>query len=172
MRVENLSEDEVPQESHLQANVTQPFAVTKVIEAFVASLTKIAEGEDVKTVQDVTLKYLDDPGHRYWSGDTIGVLSYNTESDVDYVLERLELHSRCEAVCNVGIDPNITKKGVKVPLFVPAVVNYRRLFKECLDLHAVPKKVSKSGIDLTIRLIIMLIYLILAPNPLFNGMHY
>ncbi|XP_035902498.1 methionine synthase reductase-like [Anopheles stephensi] len=134
------TEDVPLQESHLQAAVTQPFAVTKVLEAYVARLTTIAEGEDVKTVHDVTLRYLNDPGHRYWPGDTIGILSYNTEPDVNYVLDRLDLHSGSDAVCSVGIDPNTTKKGAKVPLFVPSVVNYRRLFKECLDLHAVPKK--------------------------------
>ncbi|XP_050078026.1 methionine synthase reductase-like [Anopheles maculipalpis] len=128
------------QESHLQANVTQPFGVTKVLEAYVTNSTTIAEGEDVKTVHDVTLKCLNDPGHRYWPGDTIGILSYNTNSDVEFILDRLDLHSQCDNVCNVGIDPNTTKKGAKLPLFVPSVVNYRRLFKECLDLHAVPKK--------------------------------
>uniref|UniRef100_A0A340TB83 Methionine synthase reductase n=1 Tax=Anopheles minimus TaxID=112268 RepID=A0A340TB83_9DIPT len=138
--VEETTEDVLLQAAHLQANVPQPFAATDVLEAFVTSSRTIVEGEDVKPVHDVTFKYEHDTGHRYWPGDTIGILSYNTDSDVDYILDRLNLLSKCDTVCNVGIDQRTTKKGAKIPMFVPSVINYRRLFRECLDLHAVPKK--------------------------------
>ncbi|XP_052891547.1 methionine synthase reductase-like [Anopheles moucheti] len=126
--------------AHLQANVPQPFGATEVLEAFVTNITTIVEGEDVKSVHDLTFNYQLDTGHRFWPGDTIGILPYNTDSDVDYILDRLNLLSQSDTVCNVGIDPTTTKKGAKIPIFVPCIVNYRRLFKECLDLHAVPKK--------------------------------
>ncbi|EDO63227.1 AGAP001789-PA [Anopheles gambiae str. PEST] len=126
--------------AHLQANVTQPFGASNVVEACVSNLTTIVEGEDVKTVHDLTLSYPPDTGHRHWPGDTIGILSYNTDADVEFLLARLNLLSKGDVVCKVGIDKKTTKKAAKVPAFVPAVVSYRRLIKECLDLHAVPKK--------------------------------
>uniref|UniRef100_A0A182RUM1 Methionine synthase reductase n=1 Tax=Anopheles funestus TaxID=62324 RepID=A0A182RUM1_ANOFN len=137
--LEETTED-VPQAAHLQANVPQPFAATDVFTAFVTNIATIVEGEDVKPVHDLTFNYEHHTGHRYWPGDTIGILSYNTDSDVDYILDRLNLLSQFETVCKVGIDQSTTKKGAKIPMFVPHVVNYRRLFRECLDLHAVPKK--------------------------------
>ncbi|XP_053660160.1 methionine synthase reductase-like [Anopheles marshallii] len=138
--LEKVTESVPLQAAHLQANVPQPFAATEVVEAFVTNITTIVEGEDVKPVNDLTFKYQHDTGHRFWPGDTIGILPYNADSDVDYILDRLNLLSQSDNVCNVGIDPTSTKKGAKIPMFVPSVVNYRRLFKECLDLHAVPKK--------------------------------
>ena len=141
--VPSVSQDHAPLPlAHLQANVTQPFGASNVLEACVSNLTTIVEGEDVKTVHDLTLSYPPDTGHRHWPGDTIGILSYNTDADVEFLLARLNLLSKGDVVCKVGIDQNTTKKAAKVPAFVPAVVSYRRLIKECLDLHAVPKKVS------------------------------
>uniref|UniRef100_A0A182LV15 Methionine synthase reductase n=1 Tax=Anopheles culicifacies TaxID=139723 RepID=A0A182LV15_9DIPT len=135
-----VAKDVPLQAAHLQANVLQPFAVTKVLEAFVTDSKMIVEGEDVKPVHDITLSCEHDTGYRFWPGDTIGILSYNTDSDVEYILDRLNLKSQCDTVRNVGIDQHTTKKGAKIPMYVPSVINYRRLFKECLDLHAVPKK--------------------------------
>uniref|UniRef100_A0A1Y9H2V0 Methionine synthase reductase n=1 Tax=Anopheles dirus TaxID=7168 RepID=A0A1Y9H2V0_9DIPT len=129
-------------EAHLQANVPQPFEATKVLEAHVSKLTTVIEGEDVKPVHDITFSYCqaDAGGYRHSPGDTIGVLCYNTEEDVEFILERLNLQSKGDVPCSVAIDARTTKKAAKVPLFVPAVVSCRRLFQECLDLRAVPKK--------------------------------
>ncbi|XP_058116672.1 methionine synthase reductase-like isoform X2 [Anopheles coustani] len=125
---------------HLQANAPQPFAATKVLDGFISNLKPVLEGEDVKTVYDVTLNYFQDALHRHWPGDTIGILTYNLPADVYYVLNRLDLEGKVDAIHRVGIDKNCTKKAAKVPPFVPAAVSLRRLFSECLDLRAVPKK--------------------------------
>uniref|UniRef100_A0A182QGT8 Methionine synthase reductase n=1 Tax=Anopheles farauti TaxID=69004 RepID=A0A182QGT8_9DIPT len=128
-------------EAHLQAKVTQPFEGTQVLEAYVTNLTTVVDGEDVKPVYDITLGYSQgDTGYRHFPGDTIGILCYNTEEDVEFILERLNLLSKGDLACSVGIVTHTTKKSAKVPLFVPALVSCRRLFKECLDLRVVPKK--------------------------------
>uniref|UniRef100_A0AAG5CNG5 Methionine synthase reductase n=1 Tax=Anopheles atroparvus TaxID=41427 RepID=A0AAG5CNG5_ANOAO len=126
--------------AHLQANATQPFAATKVLDGFVSSLNTVVDGEDVKTVYDVTLNYFQDALHRHWPGDTIGILAYNMPTDVEHLVNRLDLQAKADVVHGVGIASSTTKKAAKVPLFVPTVVSLRRLFSECLDLRAVPKK--------------------------------
>ncbi|ETN59837.1 methionine synthase reductase, mitochondrial [Anopheles darlingi] len=41
---------------------------------------------------------------------------------------------------HVEVDKGTTKKAAKVPPFIPTTVTLRRLFAECLDLRAIPKK--------------------------------
>ncbi|XP_053670889.1 methionine synthase reductase-like [Anopheles nili] len=126
--------------SHLQASLTQPFAATEVLQAFLSHNTTVAEGKDVKTVHDVKLIQHQDAAHHYWPGDTIGILSNNIDSDVLYILEHLNLLSQADITWKVGISTGTAKKGAKLPTFVPELISFRRLFKECLDLRAIPKK--------------------------------
>ncbi|XP_052865336.1 methionine synthase reductase-like [Anopheles cruzii] len=130
---------------HLQATATQPFEVTKVLAGTVSRINTLAEGEDIKPVYDVELGNFGNTGHRHWPGDTIGILTYNLPQDVDYLVDHLGLQHKDTMVCRVELDQSSSKKAAKVPPFVPRVVNYRRLFGECLDLRAVPKKSFLRG---------------------------
>ncbi|XP_050096542.1 methionine synthase reductase-like [Anopheles aquasalis] len=136
----------VPAAEHLQAGVAQPFAATKVLTGTVKSTAKLCEGADVKTVYDVQLGGFEQTEHRHWPGDTVGILTYNLREDVQYLLDHLGFGnndaaaSRADSGWCVEVDKGTTKKAAKVPPFVPTTVTLRRLFAECLDLRAIPKK--------------------------------
>lgn len=137
---ECVEETIVDVKSHHQSCCVQPFEASKVARYTVEDHTIIAQGDDVKTVYDLTLTTQTPVNHCFYPGDTVGILTKNFEEDVNYIIEHLALESTCYQVYRIEIDPKSKKKVAKLPPHVPGVIQIRKLFTECLDLKAIPKK--------------------------------
>lgn len=125
---------------HLQINCNQPFEATGVFEYEIDAYRIIAQGEDVKTVYDLTLNTKAEIDHLYQPGDTVGILTNNFDVDVRKLLKHLDLESAGDQCLRVEVDPSTKKKAAKLPPHVPPTIQIAKLFKECLDLRAIPKK--------------------------------
>ncbi|XP_055545059.1 methionine synthase reductase-like [Wyeomyia smithii] len=133
--------DEIPvnADDHLQSTCTQPFEATKVFRYAVVEHEIAASGEDIKTVYDLTLETESTIDYRFNPGDTIGILTKNFDHDVDTVMTRLELRD-VQSYYRIEIDSSTKKKKAAIPPYIPSLVQPRKLFSECLDLRAIPKK--------------------------------
>lgn len=83
--------------------------------------------------------------YRWTPGDTVGILTRNSDEDVDSLVDHLELQSIQHKLYRVEVDPATKKKGAKVPVYIPKLVPLSKLFAECLDLKSIPKKVANSA---------------------------
>ncbi|XP_055639647.1 methionine synthase reductase [Toxorhynchites rutilus septentrionalis] len=141
IRIQNRDEKIVfNPDQHLQSTCDQPFGATSVFECLVTNYKIIAQGEDIKTVYDFTLTTETVINHKFYPGDTVGILTENRGKDVDYIIQHLDLETVCHQVYKVDIDPSSKKKAPKIPSHVPQLVELRKLFSECLDINAIPKK--------------------------------
>ncbi|XP_055608271.1 methionine synthase reductase-like [Uranotaenia lowii] len=127
-------------EKHLQVSCSQPFAATDVLKFEVVNHAVLAKGPDIKTVYDLTLETNAHIAFNHVPGDTVGILTENLEDEVNEVLFHLGLESKGDVLYSVEIDSNTKKKAAKLPLYIPERVQLRKLFTECLDLRAIPKK--------------------------------
>ncbi|XP_058822074.1 methionine synthase reductase-like [Topomyia yanbarensis] len=128
----------VPQD-HMQCNSKQPFGTGPVYKTGILSYKVLAEGEGVKTVYEMSMK---EPTNmeEYYPGDTIGILTQNLASDVDFVLDRLHFVEIADCVYEVKLAKPVKKKNPEIPSYVPKYITPRRLLTECLDFRIVPRK--------------------------------
>ncbi|XP_029710058.2 methionine synthase reductase-like [Aedes albopictus] len=136
----NDNQESLNESNHLQINCSQPFEATKVYEYAIDDYRILAHGEDIKSVYDLTLTTKAQIDHLYEPGDTVGILTSNFDSDVNDLLKHLELESSGSLSLRVTVDPSTKKKAAKLPPHVPSTIQITKLFKECLDLRAIPKK--------------------------------
>lgn len=73
------------------------------------------------------------------AGDTIGIIPHNDESDVNFVLNHLNLTSTADLSYTLSTDTSV--KGNKIPVHVPMKSTLRHVLTHCLDLRSVLKKV-------------------------------
>ncbi|XP_058455694.1 methionine synthase reductase-like [Malaya genurostris] len=140
VKLSNCNKVDVDLDVHLQYTCQQPFESTKVSRYEISEHKTIAEGEDTKTVYDITLSTESYFDYQYTPGDTIGILTKNFDEDVDYVIENLSCEVNYEDFYKVEIDHTTTKRNAKLPPYIPHIVSIRKLLSECLDLRAIPKK--------------------------------
>lgn len=127
---------------HLQCNSKQPFGGTgTVFKTAIHGYKVLAEAEGVKTVYEVSIK---EPPNmpEYFPGDTIGILTNNLTSDVNFVLDRLHLVEIADCVYEVKLAKPVKKKNPELPPYVPKFITPRRLLTECLDFRIIPRKIS------------------------------
>lgn len=77
----------------------------------------------------------------YFPGDTIGILTQNLASDVEFMLDRLHLVEIGDCVYEVKLAKPVKKKNPEIPAYIPKFITPRRLLSECLDFRIVPRKV-------------------------------
>lgn len=120
----------------------QPFADSSLVRASIDSAKVLAKADDVRSVYEIVLNTksdsFDDSPMKFLPGDTIGILPQNSEQDVEYIIERLGLKEKSDMKFELECD--CSKKGAKLPIFVPKRYTIRKTIKECLDLYCVPKK--------------------------------
>ncbi|XP_055313105.1 methionine synthase reductase [Sitodiplosis mosellana] len=131
---------------HAQFRTTLPFART---ECFAANFIDVHQlinndaNESIKNVYELTLqiknKVID-----YSPGDTIGILPQNSDEVVNVIIDKgSELKAKCHDSLHLKISAEAaTQKRVpKMPIFLPACqTSLYKLFQECVDFHAFPKK--------------------------------
>ncbi|XP_058455692.1 methionine synthase reductase-like [Malaya genurostris] len=126
-------------QEHMQCNSKQPFGTGSVYKTGIVSYKVLAEGEGVKTVYEMSIK--EPPNmEEYFPGDTIGILTQNLASDVDFVLERLHFVEIADCVYEVKLAKPVKKKNPEIPFYIPKYITPRRLLTDCLDFRIVPRK--------------------------------
>ncbi|XP_054725554.1 methionine synthase reductase [Anastrepha obliqua] len=76
----------------------------------------------------------------YQPGDTIGILPYNNSRDVQSLLQHMDLTNKSNSTFELQISPKCTKKTAKLPPYIPTHCTPFKLLRDCLNLHAIPKK--------------------------------
>ncbi|XP_017102982.2 methionine synthase reductase [Drosophila bipectinata] len=99
---------------------------------------------ETKRVVELTLESPD--LFEFQPGDTIAVLPSNDGKLVDKLLDRLDLMSKADTMCNVKLALICAKKGAKVPAHIPQTTSPREILTHCLALNAVPQKQFLSGL--------------------------
>ncbi|XP_050097792.1 methionine synthase reductase [Anopheles aquasalis] len=132
---------QAPQTDHLQSGSRQPFGSSDVHKSSILHYRVLAEGDDVKTVYEVTIKLPPGLEEDYYPGDTIGILTNNLPSEVDYLLDRLHLLPIADTPHEMKLVKPIKKKNAELPHYVPKLFTPRRLLSECLDIRITPRKV-------------------------------
>ncbi|XP_019865208.2 methionine synthase reductase isoform X2 [Aethina tumida] len=115
-----------------------PFATSGVILATVKSAVILSQGDDVKTVYDLSLSL--EEKHEYLPGDTIGIIPKNDAIEVEQLLSRLNVLHVADYECNLSISEKTTKKNPSLPKHIPTVRSLRTIFLNDIDLRSPPKK--------------------------------
>ncbi|XP_053680505.1 methionine synthase reductase [Anopheles nili] len=136
----NLSENGQVPPDHLQSITRQPFGSSNVYKTSILHYRVLAEGDDVKTVYEASIKLPPNMEEEYFPGDAIGILTYNLSSEVDYVLDRMHLLESADQTFEVRLAKPVKKKNPELPHYVPKFVTPRRLLSECLDIRITPRK--------------------------------
>ncbi|KAB1281640.1 Methionine synthase reductase [Camelus dromedarius] len=76
----------------------------------------------------------------YQPGDAFNVICPNSDSEVQDLVQRLQLADRLEHRVFLKIKADTKKKGAALPQHVPEGCSLRFLFTWCLEIRAVPKK--------------------------------
>jgi sulfite reductase alpha subunit-like flavoprotein len=81
-------------------------------------------------------------GIEYRPGDTIGVIPQNSKDEVQKIMKHLKILERADTVVTVSVKPGTVKKKACVPSYIPMKATLRHILQTCLDIRAVPKKVT------------------------------
>ncbi|CAG9135725.1 unnamed protein product [Plutella xylostella] len=115
-----------------------PFAESELVQAEIATWRRLsAECGDCKAVYEVTLD-TKDSNLKFRPGDTIGVLPQNIATEVDFLLEHLELTSKADVQYELTVDKAV--KGAKIPPHIPVQSSLRHVLTHCVDVRGVVKK--------------------------------
>ncbi|XP_053695831.1 methionine synthase reductase-like [Sabethes cyaneus] len=124
---------------HMQCNAKQPFGTGPVYKTPITGYKVLADGDGVKTVYEMSIK--EPPNmEEYFPGDTIGILTQNLASDVEFMLDRLHLTEIADCVYEVKLAKPVKKKNPEIPAYIPKFITPRRLLSECLDFRIIPRK--------------------------------
>lgn len=72
-------------------------------------------------------------------GDTIGIIPSNKSSEVDTIIDHLNLKSQAELQYSLSV--NNSPKGGKIPPHIPTKSTVRHVLTYCCDIRSVLKKV-------------------------------
>jgi len=80
------------------------------------------------------------PYFDHLAGDTISVICPNPDTELKQLSDRLKLEDVWQVECNVSISPTTQKAKAKLPAWLPTTSSLEVLFRDHLDIRAVPKK--------------------------------
>jgi hypothetical protein len=81
-------------------------------------------------------------GFEYQPGDTVGVIPQNPVDEVQKIFKHLKISERADTVITVSVKPGIVKRKACVPPYIPTKATLRHILQTCLDIRAIPKKVT------------------------------
>ncbi|XP_051871377.1 methionine synthase reductase isoform X2 [Pristis pectinata] len=76
----------------------------------------------------------------YQPGDAFSVICPNSESEVEYLIQRLGLGDKRDHIADLSIRPNSKRKGARLPDYIPKRSTLQFILTWCLEIRAVPKK--------------------------------
>jgi sulfite reductase alpha subunit-like flavoprotein len=88
------------------------------------------------------LMFLQGSGIEFQPGDTVGVIPQNSKDEVQKIMKRLKILDRAETVVTVSVKPGAVERKAHVPPHIPTKATLRHILQTCLDIRAVPKKVT------------------------------
>ncbi|XP_050316427.1 methionine synthase reductase isoform X2 [Bactrocera neohumeralis] len=102
----------------------------------------LAEADDElkgKRILEITLD-MQTAEDYFQPGDTIGILPINNIKDVQLLLKHMQLTNNIEDIFQLLISTKCSKKTAKLPTYIPTHCKPYRLLRDCLNIHAIPKK--------------------------------
>lgn len=144
--VDCWNENKFPNE-HSQLQCTElvwPFSRTGAspIQVPISAAQIMAEADDEingKRILEITLN-MESVGDYFQPGDTIGILPINNINDVQLLLKQMQLENNIDDTFQLLISPKCIKKTAKLPTHIPNRCTPYKLLRDCLSIHAIPKK--------------------------------
>ncbi|XP_049303219.1 methionine synthase reductase isoform X2 [Bactrocera dorsalis] len=102
----------------------------------------LAEADDElkgKRILEITLD-MQTAEDYFQPGDTIGILPINNIKDVQLLLKHMHLTNNIDDIFQLQISTKCSKKIAKLPTYIPTHCTPYRLLRDCLSIHAIPKK--------------------------------
>ncbi|XP_022368176.1 methionine synthase reductase isoform X2 [Enhydra lutris kenyoni] len=129
-----LQESLGPEES--QASVT---SVDPIFQVPISKAVQLTTNDAIKTTLLVELD-ISKTDFSYQPGDAFNVICPNSDSEVQNLLQRLQLTDRREHCVHLKIKEDTKKKGAALPPHVPDGRSLQFILTWCLEIRAVPKK--------------------------------
>ncbi|XP_066932114.1 methionine synthase reductase-like [Clytia hemisphaerica] len=121
-----------------EAKPRHPSAETDVFEALVKSAKRLTNDPLVKKTLQLELDTLSND-FDFQPGDSFGIVCHNTNSDVDYLIQRLEISDADEQM-TLKIKKETKKKAPTIPEHINIPSSIRKILTDDVDFRAVPRK--------------------------------
>ncbi|XP_068846697.1 methionine synthase reductase [Capricornis sumatraensis] len=122
------------EESHASVSSADP-----VFHVPISKAVQLTANDAVKTTLLIELD-ISKTDFSYQPGDAFNVICPNSDSEVQFLLQRLQLTDRREHRVAMTIKADTRKKGAALPQHVPERCSLQFLLTWCLEIRAVPKK--------------------------------
>ncbi|XP_037041144.1 methionine synthase reductase [Bradysia coprophila] len=125
---------------HSQQNVLLPFAAESKCHSVPIKSSRLlttSSNQNVKPVYELLFDVEQIKEFLFNPGDTIGILPINSDDEVTIVLEAASLSELSQLKIAIELAAGSKKK---LPNHLPQETSIRKCLLECLDLHAIPKK--------------------------------
>ncbi|XP_067633584.1 methionine synthase reductase [Eurosta solidaginis] len=108
-------------------------------------LTKANDERNPKRIIELTIamEYATDS---YQPGDTIAILPSNDTKEIYKLLNHMQLSEKSDNIFQLQLSSKCTKKTLKVPDYIPLYCTPYLLLRDCLNIHAIPKKQFLSAL--------------------------
>lgn len=129
----------------LQNGSPLPSASGPLVTAGIRCAKVLTSSQATKTALEITVD-LTNSLLEYQPGDSIGVVCPNTSSDIEALLERLELLDRADVPFRLSVRPELAalKMGSKlkylIPPHLPQQATLRHVLTHCCEIRSVPRK--------------------------------
>ncbi|XP_059272846.1 methionine synthase reductase isoform X1 [Mustela nigripes] len=127
---------ECPGQEESQASVT---SVDPIFQVPISKAVQLTTNDAVKTTLLVELD-ISKTDFSYQPGDAFNVICPNSDSEVQNLLQRLQLTDRREHCVHLKIKEDTKKKGAALPPHIPDGRSLQFILTWCLEIRAVPKK--------------------------------
>ncbi|XP_014650513.1 PREDICTED: methionine synthase reductase isoform X2 [Ceratotherium simum simum] len=119
-----------------QASVT---SVDQVFQVPISEAVQLTTNDAIKTTLLVELD-ISKTEFSYQPGDAFNVICPNSDSEVQNLLQRLQLADRREHCVLLKIKADTKKKGASLPQHIPERCSLQFILTWCLEIRAIPKK--------------------------------
>ncbi|XP_036166231.1 methionine synthase reductase isoform X5 [Myotis myotis] len=131
---------ESPGQEESQESVT---SVDPVFQVPVSKAVQLTTNDAIKTTLLVELD-ISKTDFSYQPGDAFNLICPNSDSEVQSLLQRLQLTDQREHLVLLKIKADTKKKGAALPQHIPERCSLQFILTWCLEIRAVPKKISIS----------------------------
>jgi methionine synthase reductase len=116
-----------------------PSQATDLFMAPITACQQLTSDDAIKTALEVQLD-TKGSGVTYMPGDSFSVVCENEESEVEWLLNRLDLTSVADTPATLKIMANTQAKHPSIPIHLPKSWTPRGWLQNCCDIRCVPKK--------------------------------
>ncbi|XP_036266100.1 methionine synthase reductase isoform X6 [Pipistrellus kuhlii] len=131
---------ESPGQEESQESVT---LMDPIFQVPVSKAVQLTTNDAIKTTLLVELD-ISKTDFSYQPGDAFNVICPNSDSEVQSLLQRLQLADQREHHVLLNIKADTKKKGAALPQHIPERCSLQFILTWCLEIRAVPKKISIS----------------------------